>query len=225
MTYHLIVADAAYSSWSLRGWLLFEKFSIPVEVTWTRLYDDGFKASLADWAPAKSVPAVKDAAGAVWSDSLAIAEGLAERHPEAGFWPQDPAQRALARSITSEMHTGFMALRGECPMNLRMAWPSFDVSDAVKADLARLEHLWSMARNMAGEGPWLFGDYSIADVFYAPVAARIACYGLPMYEAAQAYVMTHLRDAAFQKWRAIGEAQDRTLSVYPHPDTPAPWPV
>ncbi len=225
MTYDLLVADAAYSSWSFRGWLLFRKFDIPVRVKWTKLYDPSFQSDLAHWAPAKSVPVVRTPRGGLWTDSLAIAEGLAEAHPDVSFWPERPHDRAFARSLTAEMHSGFTALREACPMNLREVWPAFNISDIVKADLARLELLWSTARtHKASAGDWLFGEYTIADAFFAPVAARIACYRLPVSAAAQAYVSAHLADPAFDEWRTIARAQDRKLDVYPHPPEPLPWP-
>ena len=214
MTYDLLIGDRSYSSWSLRGWLLFAAFDIPVRVTLARMYDPDFAAKLDGFAPARTVPVARDAGGAVWHDSLAIAEGLAERHPEAGHWPAESRARALARSMAAEMHSGFTALRGACPMNLRVGWDGFRADDAVRADLARVEALWSLARGMAGEGPWLFGAYSAADAMFAPVAMRIAGYDLPVGDAARAYVATHLAHPPLRRWRAMGEAADRTLDVY-----------
>ncbi|WGH80024.1 glutathione S-transferase [Jannaschia ovalis] len=214
MTYEMLVGDCAYSSWSLRGWLLFDAFGLPVRLHHVRMYSDDFAAALTDWPPARTVPVVRTPEGGIWSDSLAIAEGLAEAHPRAGHWPADPRARALARSVTAEMHSGFTALRGACPMNLRVFWKGFAAEDGVRADLARLEAVWAAAREMAGDGPWLFGAYSAADAFYAPVAMRIAGYGLPVSEAARAYVDAHLAHPPLRRWRAMGEAQNRTLDVY-----------
>src|SRR5690606_10974261 len=134
-----------------------------------------FPALLAEFAPAKTVPALKLADGTVIPESLAIAETLHERHPEAGIWPADPRARAVARFYAAEMHAGFAALREACPMNLRASYADFPVPEAVKADLARLEALWGRALAAHG-GPWLFGAYSAADAFFAPVASRIATY-------------------------------------------------
>ena len=215
MTYDLLIGDRSYSSWSLRGWLLFAAFDLPVRVHLAEMYDDGFHAAVDAFAPgARTVPAAKGPDGIVWSDSLAIAEGLAEAHPEAGHWPEAPAARAMARSLACEMHSGFAALRSDCPMNLRTAWTGFAPSDAVRADLARLETLWTRARTLAGAGPWLFGPYGAVDAFFAPVAMRIAGYGLAVGGAAQAYVQAHLDHAPLRAWRAEGEARDRTLDVY-----------
>jgi len=134
-----------------------------------------------------------------------MAETLVERHPEAGLWPADPAARALARWISAEMCAGFTALRGACPMQLLHHYEGFTVTEAVRTDLARIEALWTLARDRHGAGgPWLFGDYSLADAFYAPVAARIAGYDLPVGGVAADYVAAHLADPAFNAWRAEG---------------------
>ena len=202
MTYELYIGDRTFSSWSLRGWLMFEKFGLPFNTNMVGLYTGTMKADLAALAPARTVPAMRTPAGHVLTDSLAMAETLVENHPDIDFYPRDPGARALARSITAEMHSGFGALRVACPMQLAFCWEGFQVPDSVKADLARIEYLWFLARKRHGaDGPWLFGAYSLADVFYAPVAMRIAAYGLPASDMASAYVTAHLNDPAFLKWR------------------------
>lgn len=214
MRYDLLIGDRSYSSWSLRGWLLFSAFDLPVQVELAPMYHPGFAEALLRWAPARSVPVARAPDGALWHDSLAIAEGLAERHPDAGHWPRDPRARALARSIVAEMHSGFRAIRAACPMNLRVAWEGYEPTEEVRADLDRLELIWAAARGMAGDGPWLFGAYSAADAFFAPVAMRIAGYALPVSDFAQAYVEAHLGHMPLRRWRAMGEAADRTLANY-----------
>lgn len=205
MTYDLYIGDRAFSSWSLRGWLMFEKFGLPVRTHVVGLYDGTMAQDLSDLAPARLVPVMRDAEGIVIGDSLAMAETLAERHPDAGLWPTDPTARALARWLAAEMHSGFGALRGDCPMQLLYQNVRFDPSDAVRADLTRIEELWTLARARHGaSGPWLFGSYSLADVFYAPVAARIAGYGLPVGDMARTYVDTTLAETSFRQWRAMG---------------------
>ncbi len=205
MTYDLYIGDRTFSSWSLRGWLMFEKFSIPCRTHMAGLYSGTLKQDLAELAPARYVPAMRTPDGIAVGDTLAMAETLAERHPDAGLWPTDPAARALARWLVAEMHSGFMALRNECPMQLLHQYDGFAVSDAVQADLNRLQEIWSLARSRHGaNGPWLFGNYTVADAFYAPVAARIAGFSLPVDQTSAAYVMAHLQDPAFQKWRVEG---------------------
>jgi len=225
MTYDLFIGDRTFSSWSLRGWLMLDVFDLPYRTTLLGLYSGTLAADLADLAPARTVPVLRAPDGAILTDTLAIAETLAERHPDAGLWPSDPIARGLARSMVAEMHAGFGALRGECPMMLAFAWQNVPVSDAVSADVDRVCTLWAMARDRFGaDGPWLFGAYSLADAFYAPVAARIATYGLPVPDAAQAYVAAHLSHINFRQWRAMGLA--KTYDPFPYRrDLPvAPWP-
>ena len=205
MTYELFIGDRSFSSWSLRGWLMLEKFGLPYRTRMVGLYDGTLAEDLADLAPARLVPAMRDGDGIVVFDTLAMAETLAERHPGAGLWPQAPDARALARSIVAEMHAGFTALRGACPMQLLHQLGGFAPPQAVLDDLDRIETLWALTRSRHGtDGPWLFGRYSLADVFYAPVAARIAGYDLPVGELAGTYVRTTLNDPAFRQWRAMG---------------------
>lgn len=222
MTYELAIGDRTYSSWSLRGWLLFSKFDIPVSVRTARMYSQGFKDLLADFAPARLVPASKIDGNVVY-DTMAMAETLAETRPE--MWPSDPAARAFARSISAEMHSGFSPLRTDCTMNLRHCYPDFKASEAVLADCARIEELWGLARDQFGaKGPWLFGDYSIADVMYAPVATRFATYNLPRNAVSDAYIAAHLADQSFRQWRACGLAENYVQPGYDLDLKAAPWP-
>lgn len=206
MTYRLLIGDRSYSSWSLRGWLPFAVWDIPVSVEATILYRDTFARDLAAFSPGlRSVPALKTPEGGLLSDSIAIAWHLAEAFPDRGLLPSDPVHRAMAQSLVAEMHSGFQALRGACPMNLRTAWEGFAADEAVQRDLARIEALWQAALDRSG-GPFLFASYSLADAFYAPVAMRIAGYGLPVSQTAQRYVGAHLSHGPFRRWRAMGMA-------------------
>ncbi|MEL6753709.1 MAG: glutathione S-transferase, partial [Pseudomonadota bacterium] len=215
----------AYSSWSLRAWLICEVSGLEYEVETTRFYCDAFHDSLDDYAPARTLPVLKLANGTIVADSLAIAEELAQRHPDAGLWPSDPDARAVARMITAEMHASFTALRSACPMNLRVAYSDFPASDGVLADLARIEALWDHARTFCREeGPWLFGHYTIADAFYAPVAARIAGYGLPLGSFAAKYVARHLAHQPFRQWRAMGLVDGPDQPTYAMPHATRAWP-
>ncbi|MGR3342475.1 MAG: glutathione S-transferase [Paracoccaceae bacterium] len=227
MTYELILGDRAYSSWSLRGWLLFERFGIAADVRFVSFNDGPAAEQMPDFAPARTVPSARMPDGAIVSDSLAIAEELASRHPDAGLWPADSTARATARSIAAEMHSGFAELREDCPMNLRCAYTGFGASAGVLKDLRRLETIWDHARDVCEPaGPWLCGDYSVVDAFFAPVAARIAGYGLTVSASAQEYVDTHQADPAFRRWRAMAlvkgddvprYARDYDLGVWPGP--------
>ncbi|MGB3177074.1 MAG: glutathione S-transferase [Albidovulum sp.] len=225
MTYHLAIGDRSYSSWSLRGWLLFEKFGLPVRSHTGVLYSDDFARLLSEFAPARLVPAVRTPDGEVIGESLAIAETLAERHPDAGIWPKDPAARAMARYMAAEMCTSFGALRGDCPMNLLKSYEDASPRAEVLADIARIQLMWARARDRFGaEGPWLFGQYTAADAFFAPVAARIAGYNLPVSAPAADYVAAHLADPAFRRWRAMGWAQHLVQPSYFKPYPERAWP-
>lgn len=225
MSYSLALGDRAYSSWSLRAGLLVDRFDLPVTCRFARLYDPGFEALLAEFAPARTVPALRTPEGTVICESLAIAEELASRFPDRGLWPDEPAARATARGLAAEMHAGFMALRTDCPMNLRVAYQGFAPSDEVRADLARLDEIWAAARAAtASAGPWLCGDYSIADAFFAPVAARIATYGLPVGPVAKTYVNAHLAEPAFLRWRAASLTDGLDQPVYAMALPERPWP-
>ncbi|SFB18365.1 glutathione S-transferase [Poseidonocella pacifica] len=224
MSYLLALGDRSYSSWSLRAWLLFEKFNLPVTCVFGRLYEPGFADMLGQFPPARTVPALALHGHVIW-DTLAIAEELASRHPNVRIWPKDPNARAIARTLAAEMHSGFSALRNHCPMNLRLAYSDCAPTEEVMADLARIEALWAWARAETGAtGPWLCGEYSAADAFYAPVAARIAGHSLKVGPDAQAYVTAHLTDPAFMEWRDAG-LSDAPQTHYAREWPTKEWPV
>jgi glutathione S-transferase len=230
MTYDLVIGDRAYSSWSLRGWLLFDAFGIPVKTHRARLYSDELPNLLKSYFPARTAPTMRTPDGSVVPETIAIAEELATRHPEAGLWPTDPHARATARVLAAEMHAGFTALRSYCPMNLRVSYQDCAPPAEVLADLDRLQTLWSWARDTTGSRtPWLCGAYSAADAFFAPVATRIATYNLPVGAEATLYVNAHLAHPSFRRWRAMGMVdgpdQDYYRRDYPRRDWPGPRPL
>ncbi|MEP0963545.1 MAG: glutathione S-transferase [Roseobacter sp.] len=205
MTYDLYIGDRLFSSWSLRGWLMLEKFGLPYRTHMMGLYSETFSEDMASLAPARLVPALRTADDDIIGESLAIAETLAERHPDADLWPTDASHRIRARWLCAEMTAGFSALRGDCPMQLAHVNGGFNASEAVKKDVQRVELLWQGAWDMAGTNKnWLFGSYSLADAFYAPVAARVIGYNLDVGDAAKAYCIRVLSDPAFKAWRAAG---------------------
>ncbi len=225
MRYDLVIGDRAYSSWSLRGWLLFDAFDIPVKVIPARLYTDQLATVLQDYFPAKTAPTMRTPDGVVVPETIAIAEELASRHPNAGLWPASPTARAVARVLAAEMHAGFGALRSHCPMNLRVSYTECSPPDAVLADLARLETLWAWARQTTeATGDWLCGSYSAADAFFAPVAGRIAGYNLPVGPLAAAYVAAHLTHPSFRRWRAMGLIDGADQDYYRRAYPRRPWP-
>ncbi|SDJ90483.1 glutathione S-transferase [Aliiruegeria lutimaris] len=230
MSKELYFGDPAYSSWSLRAWLLFDRFGIDYEPIWVDFLSGSVADQMKPIPPARTVPTLRLPDGAVLWESLAIAEELASRYPDAGLWPSDPSARATARSLAAEMHAGFGTLRNECPMHLRTAYAEAPSSPALEADLRRLELIWDHARSKhPGSEPWLCGGYSIADAFFAPVAARIAGYGLSASPSARIYVDAHLADPAFRRWRAIGQLRGERLPWYdrdyPRADWPGPKPL
>jgi glutathione S-transferase len=224
MTYDLVIGDRAYSSWSLRGWLLFDAFGLPVNLHRARLYTDELPTLLRDFFPGRTAPTMRTPDGVVVPETIAIAEELASRHPDAGLWPADPKARAVARVLAAEMHAGFTALRSHCPMNLRVSYTDCAPPDAVLADLARLELIWDWARDQTGAAIWLAGDYSAADAFFAPVASRIATYNLPVSPRAMAYVQAHLAHPSFRRWRAMGMVDGADQDFYRRPYPRRPWP-
>jgi len=208
-----LIGQRSYSSWSLRGWLPFASFDIPVTVETAEIYGDDFHQTVAAFGGTGTVPVARIPSGGLLTDSIAIAWHLAEAFPDKGLLPADASQRAAAMSLIAEMHSGFLALRSACPMNLRTAWVGFQVSDAVRRDLDRLEDLLGGWLGVSG-GPFLFGAYSLADVFYAPVATRIATYGLPVSDVLQAYVSAHLHHVPLRRWRVLGAAEGPDLAQY-----------
>ena len=191
----LYIGNKNYSSWSMRPWVLLTQTGIPVEEVMARFDsfapDSGFKKIIDPVSPVGKVPALVDADLAVW-DTLAIAEYLAEKFPDKQLWPADVKARARARSICAEMHSGFAALRSACPMNIEASLPEIGQlawrdKPAVRADVARLVAMWSELLAQHG-GPMLFGTFSVADAYFAPVVMRLKTYALPVPEAIAAYM-------------------------------------
>lgn len=209
MALQLVIGDKNYSSWSLRAALALELAGEPCDELLVRLYQPDSRARLLEHSPTGKVPVLLTEEGPVW-DSLAIAEYLAERFPEAHLWPRGQYARALARSICAEMHSGFAALRSHLPMDLARDQALAELPDAAQADIDRICAIWADCRERFGQdGPYLFGHASIADAFYAPVAARLRSYRVVLPTAAAAYVETLYRWPAFQRWyrAALQEVQ------------------
>lgn len=223
MSCRLILGDRTYSSWSPRIWLPVDRFGLPVRTGFLSFAAAPVAQQVADHAPARTVPLLLTPDGPVW-DSLAIAEELAQRF-SADLWPAAPAGRAMARSLAAEMHAGFAALRQHCPMNLRRACADMPVPAAVADDLARIDAIWchALARCGGGDG-WLCGACSVADASFAPVAARIAGYGLPVSPVAAAYMDRRLGEPSFRRWRVAALAETETPARYALPYRQVPWP-
>ena len=216
MRYHLILGNKAYSSWSLRGWLLFEPFGIEFDHEVVPLYVPEYEQFLENNYPATTVPTLVVSDGVdkstIW-DSLAIAEFLHEHHPQAGIWPFDPKARSAARCLCAEMHSGYEALRSNLPMNIRREYRTFKPNAEVQADIDRIESLWDWARSSwGGAGPYLFGDrFCAVDAFYAPVASRLLTYGVALKPESQAYVDALLQHPSTQAFFEAGKRESWVL--------------
>lgn len=204
----LIIGNKAYSSWSLRGWLAAKQSGLPFEEIVVPLYDDAWatRRNEPDLAPsAGKVPTLWDGEIVVW-DSLAILEYLDEKSGGTRFWPQDPAARAMARSMAAEMHSGYMPLRREHSMNIRRLYPAQPPSEAVLADIDRIMTLWAQARARYGsDGDFLFGAFGAVDIMFAPVITRFITYSLPVARFAESYMQAVISHPFMQEW--IGGAQ------------------
>lgn len=215
MTLSLLIGNKAYSSWSLRPWLLLKQFGVAFEEKLVPLYGPESKARLLAFSPAGKVPALRCDDVVVW-DSLAIIEFLAERFPDLAIWPSDPAARALARSLAAEMHSGFAALRSEFPTNFRRAPRSIGApSPAAAADIARIDAAWRDARARFGaQGPFLLGAFSAGDAMFAPVVCRFSTYVLDVSTEAQDYMRAIEALPAYREWVDAGREEPWTLEKF-----------
>ncbi|WP_114971950.1 glutathione S-transferase family protein [Rhodoferax ferrireducens] len=203
----LYIGNKNYSSWSMRPWVLLKQAGIPFDEVKVRFdsfdADSTFKQTLSALTPTGKVPVLVDGDLVVW-DTLAIAEYLAEQFPDKALWPQDKSVRARARSVCAEMHAGFTGLRGNCPMNIdasladtgALIWRD---KPAVRADVARLVAMWQELLAQHG-GPLLFGNFSIADAYFAPVCMRLKTYALPVPPVIAAYVERVCALPGVQAW-------------------------
>lgn len=203
----LVIGNKAYSSWSLRPWLVLKHLGAAFTETRVPLYVHGYKEELLKHSPSGKVPILKQGDTVVW-DSLAICEYLAERFPDADLWPEDPPVRARARSISAEMHSGFTAIRGAMPFNCRAKGRHVPISAEIQKEIDRVQGLWNECRRQhRQDGPWLFGRFSIADAMYIPVASRFVTYGVPLDPVAQSYADATLSLPAFRDWITAAEQE------------------
>lgn len=204
-TMKLVIANKNYSSWSLRPWLLLTELGIPFEevlIPFAQAFDDPeWKRAVSVFSPGGKVPALVDGEIQVW-ESLAIMDHIADTRADLPVWPRDPAARAMARSISAEMHAGFPALRRACPMNLAWVHPERDRGAKVSADVARICTIWREARARFGAGgPFLFGEFGAADAMFAPVTARFTGYSITLDPVCAAYVEAVQATRGYRSWR------------------------
>ncbi len=210
----LVIANKAYSSWSLRPWTLLAHFKIPFEEVVIPLDLPETRTLILEHSPTGKVPALRDGAITVW-ELLAIAEYVAEIYPGKAIWPRGKAARALARSLANEMHAGFPALRRDLPCNFRRPVRAIALSEAVEAEIVRIEAAWAQARKDFGRaGPFLFGRFSAADAMFAPVVNRFHTYDVPVQPATRAYMDAIMALPAWKAWIADAEAEPWRIEKY-----------
>ncbi|TXG94272.1 MAG: glutathione S-transferase [Rhodocyclaceae bacterium] len=211
--FDLYIGNKNYSSWSLRPWLLMKHFGIPFAEHMVSVAGRDYNAALKPLAGNARVPCLHENGFQIW-ESIAIAETLAERHPQ--MWPADPQARARARSISAEMHAGFAKLRTAMPMNLKLRLKGKPATPEVQRDIDRVVEIWQEARShfATGDGPWLFGDFSVADAMFAPIVCRFNVYNVPLPPLAAAYRDAMLAHPALQEWHAAALAETEAHEHY-----------
>jgi glutathione S-transferase len=197
----LVIGNKNYSSWSMRPWVLLRQAQIPFEEVQLKFGDDGKPRDVGRYSPTRKVPAlILDGGETVW-DSLAICEAVAELWPQKTLWPDAAPARRAARAVCAEMHSGFQALRTHLSMNIRSRHPGRGITPDSQNDIDRIVEIWSSCRQQFGSGgELLFGKFSIADAFYAPVVTRFVTYAVVLPDAAQAYCRTVLGLPAVREW-------------------------
>jgi glutathione S-transferase len=203
----LLIANKNYSTWSLRPWLLLRHAGIPFQEELIDFNAADFKARVKQYSGAAKVPVLVDGELVVW-DSLAIAEYVAEKYPEKALWPHAVPARAVARSVCAEMHSGFQEMRSRLVMNLQVRFTSVLLHKNARRDVSRVIEIWRDCRQRFGQdGPFLFGRFSVADAFFAPVTIRFTTYGIELPAVAQQYVATIQALPAMQEWISAARAE------------------
>jgi glutathione S-transferase len=217
----LIIGNKNYSSWSLRGWLAVKQSGLAFDEILVPLYGDDWEAQKRqseDLAPSSGkVPILWDGEAVAW-DSLAIIEYLADKVGRDRFWPKADDARAMARSMVAEMHSSYLALRRQCPMNVRRRIEGVIPSDETRADILRILTLWAEARARFGKGgPFLFGSFGAADIIYAPVVSRFMSYGIALPGFALAYMEAVWEHQWLKQWVAAAEAEELVIEQWENP--------
>jgi len=215
MTLKLVIGNKNYSSWSMRPWLALRGSDIAFEEVFIPLYTgQADKDRILGFARSGKVPILIDGDVTVW-DSLAIIEYVAERFPQAKLWPEDRAERAHARSISAEMHSGFLPFRGECSMNLHRLVGAITLSEDARANVARIQEIWTGCRARYGQrGPFLFGAFGAADAMFAPVVHRFRTYAIAVSLEVKTYMETMMAFPAFKEWTDAGLAETIVIEKF-----------
>ncbi|NNF46596.1 MAG: glutathione S-transferase family protein [Desulfofustis sp.] len=212
--YTLVIGNKNYSSWSLRGWLLLRQFQIGFDEIRLPLYTDVFSEKIKDYSPTGLVPTLVSGDLSIW-DSLAICEYIAEQHPALHCWPEDVQARAIARSISSEMHSGFFQIRNLLPMNIRRHRAIDTISPDLAKEIERVCDIWKSCRQFyKGDGDFLFGSFSIADVMYAPMVLRFKSYLIEVGESEAEYMQSMLALTSLQEWIDAALAEEEVIDLY-----------
>lgn len=213
----LIIGNRAYSSWSMRGWLAVRQSGLPFEELVVPMFDQDWEKRRggSEFAPSSGkVPILWDGDAVVW-DSLAIIEYLADKIGRERFWPADNAARGAARSMAAEMHSGFANLRRECSMNVRRTFPDYKPSPEVREEVERILQLWAQARaRFAGTGEYLFGEWTAADIMWAPVVTRFVTYSIPVPPFASAYMKAVLARPDVRDWIDAAQEEPWVIEKY-----------
>jgi glutathione S-transferase len=205
----LVIGNKNYSSWSMRPWVAMTAFNIPFQEVRVLLDQSDTATRIAEYSACGRVPVLLAGEMTIW-DSLAICEYLAEQFPEKHMWPQDVAARAMARSVCAEMHSGFSSLRNSMSMNIKGSYPGKGRTPGTQADIGRISEIWEECLSRLGRNEYLFGDFSIADAFYAPVVTRFKTYGVVLPPALNAYCERVRAHPAVARWIAEALAETET---------------
>ena len=210
MALTLVIGNKNYSSWSLRPWLAMKQFGLDFNEERIPLYTPESSAKLQQYSPSGKVPVLLHNTLTVW-DSLAICEYLAEQFPTLHWWPKDKTARAVARSISAQMHSSFQNLRQNMPMNCRARLPGKGMTPEVQKDIARITAIWRDCRQNFGDGSMLFGEFTIADAMFAPVVLRFITYDVKLDQDSRVYAEAILALLGMQEWIEAAKIEPETI--------------
>ena len=214
MPIKLFIANTAYSSWSLRPWILLATFGIPFEEVLIPMYRPDSKKKMLKYAPTGKVPSLQDGDVSAY-ESISVIEYIAEKYPKKAIWPKNKVARAWARSLSAEMHAGFQGLRQHCPTNFRREMKERELTPQAADDVKRIEAAWAAARKKFGRGgPFLFGKFTAADAMFAPVVNRLHIYDVKVSKTSRAYMDAIMALPAWQAWIKDAHAEKWTNEIY-----------
>ncbi|MFK7863065.1 MAG: glutathione S-transferase family protein [Pseudohongiellaceae bacterium] len=206
----LVIGSKNYSSWSMRPWMLLSHFDLDFKEVKVALFKEGYKRELAKYSPTGKVPVLLDGGIEIW-DSLAICEYVSEQYLGGAGWPQNLLARARCRAVSAEMHSSFTSIRTELPMNCR-AKRKLAISSSVKKEIARIDEIWAGSIESSG-GPYLFGEFSIADCMYAPIVSRFETYNVNVSVEAQQYSRAIIAHPSFKAWMQAAAGESEVIQI------------